>query len=98
MNITVYRITQRAIIDLEEIWNYTYQKRSEEQADRYYQLLIQEFDYIAKYPTSGKSVDYIRRGYRISIVKSHLIFYRLIDSEVEIVRILHQSMDVKNRF
>ncbi|WP_324556630.1 type II toxin-antitoxin system RelE/ParE family toxin [Agriterribacter sp.] len=34
-----------------------------------------------------------------SKVKSHLIFYRLIEkqNEIEIIRILHQRMDIENR-
>jgi len=47
----------------------------------------------------GKSVDHIRNGYRISYVKSHIIFYKIGDvNNLEIIRILHQSMDVENQF
>lgn len=98
MSKIAYRISQKAISDLEEIWLYSCTTWSKEQADRYYELLIHEFEYVAKYPTSGRSVAHIREGYRISIIKSHLIFYRILNSEIEIVRILHQSMDMETRF
>jgi len=47
---------------------------------------------------AGKSAESIRKGYRVSQVKSHLIFYRKADDGViEIVRILHQRMDTKRQ-
>lgn len=93
-----YRISEIAIEDLENIWLYTFQTWSPEQADRYYNLLINEFEYISSNFDYGRSVDYIRQGYRTSKIKSHLIFYRKSDDEVvEIIRVLHESLDVENR-
>ncbi|WP_420388674.1 type II toxin-antitoxin system RelE/ParE family toxin [Roseivirga sp.] len=47
---------------------------------------------------SGKSVDQVRKGYRVTKIKSHLICYRQGENgTVEIVRILHQRMDIKKR-
>ncbi len=41
---------------------------------------------------------HLRKGYRAAKVKSHLIFYKLSSSdEIEIVRILHERMDIENR-
>jgi len=93
-----YRISEKAVEDLENIWTYTFQKWSIEQADRYYSLIINEIEFITKNFTTGKSMDHIKKGYRASIVKSHLIFYRKSqDNQVEVIRILHQRMDVENR-
>ena len=41
-------ISKRAISDLEEIWLYTVEKWSIEQADRYYNLIFDEITYICK--------------------------------------------------
>jgi toxin ParE1/3/4 len=90
-----YRISEKAVDDLERIWLYTYENWSFEQADRYYQLIIDEIDFIAANKLSGKSMDHIKKGYRVSIVKSHLIFYKIQnDGIIEIIRVLHQMMDV----
>jgi len=92
-----YRISEKAVKDLEIIWEYTYENWSVNQADRYYKLIISEIEFIATYSTSGKSMDHIKEGYRATIVKSHLIFYRIhTDNIIEIIRILHQRMDVEN--
>lgn len=93
-----YRIRQEAINDLNKIWVFTFHNWSREQADRYYNLIIAEIEFIADNFMSGKSVEHIRKGYRVTKIQSHLIFYRKVENEtVEIVRILHQRMDIKKR-
>jgi toxin ParE1/3/4 len=93
-----YRFTNEAVRDLEEIWSYTKQKWSLEQADRYYNLIIDEVEFVSSNPLSGRSIDYIKEGYRSTKVKSHLIFYKQHeDDTILIVRILHQNMDCEKR-
>ncbi len=93
-----YRISEKAVEDLENIWTYTFHKWSIEQADRYYNLIINEFEFISKNFMAGKSMDHIKSGYRASIVKSHLVFYRKSqNNQVEIIRILNQRMDIETR-
>lgn len=95
---TRYSLTKNAVKDLEEIWFYTFEKWSVEQADRYYNLIINEIEFIASNPLLGSPIDQIKQGFRSSMVKSHVIFYKMQnDGTVLIVRILHQSMDVENR-
>ncbi len=93
-----YRISEQAINDLNDIWVYTLNKWSKEQADRYYDLIIGEIEFIADNFLTGKSAEQTRKNYRVTKVKSHLIFYRKVENDiVEIVRILHQRMDIKKR-
>lgn len=88
---------EEAIHDLEDIWLYTLKTWSQEQADRYHSLIMKEIDYLATNPESGKKIYHIREGYRTSKVKSHYIFFRFTLNELEIVRILHEKMDISNR-
>ncbi|MCB4809130.1 type II toxin-antitoxin system RelE/ParE family toxin [Tamlana sp. 62-3] len=93
-----YRISKQAIKDLDKIWIYTLNKWSKEQADRYYDLIIAEIEFIADNYLTGKSAEQTRKNYRVTNIKSHLIFYRKVENDiVEIVRILHQRMDIKKR-
>ena len=93
-----YRITNKAIKDLEDIWNYTLETWSERQADMYYEMLINSCQHIADNPTCGKSYNEITEDLSGFIAKKHIIFYRLVThGEIEIVRILHGSMDLKNK-
>ncbi len=98
MSTNKYRISKLAIADLNDIWVYTFHKWSKQKADRYYDLLIGEIEFIADNYLAGKSVEQTRKNYRVTKLKSHLIFYRKVEnSTVEIVRILHQRMDIKKR-
>lgn len=93
-----YHFSEDAVEDLNGIWLYTFNTWSLEQADRYYQLLINECEYIAQHPHSGKPMEHVKKGYHASRVKSHIIFYKMTKNNgVEIIRILHQQMDIENR-
>jgi len=92
------KISQKAQEDLINIWEYTYKNWSLIQADRYYQIIINCINEVRKQPDLGKNYGFIRNGYRANKVKSHIVFYRLTsEDEIEIIRILHQRMDLKNR-
>ncbi|HEX4372538.1 MAG TPA: type II toxin-antitoxin system RelE/ParE family toxin [Puia sp.] len=92
-----FAISKKAVADLEEIWLYTVEKWSVEQADRYYDLIFDEISYICKNNNSGRSMEHVRKGYRASKVKSHLIFYRILNDTIQVIRILHERMDIENR-
>lgn len=91
-----YLISKLAALDLEEIWFFSVEKWSIEQADRYYSLILDEIEYICTNINVGKSMDHVRKGYRASKVKSHLIFYRVNKNTIEIIRILQERMDIES--
>lgn len=94
-----YKITQEALQDLEKIWLYTFETWSINQADRYFNLIMQEIEYLSENPHYGKDYNHVRKGYFRSKVKSHLIFYKIDTKKnfVEIIRVLHQKMDIDNQ-
>jgi toxin ParE1/3/4 len=93
-----YKLTNKAVEDLSEIWNYTFEVWSEQQADKYYKELIAFCREIAKNQQLGKTYEGISKQLLGMRANSHIIFYRVIDNQcVEITRILHESMDLKNR-
>ena len=72
-----YKISKQAEIDLENIWLYTFEEWSIDQADYYFDLIMDEIEYISKNPKTGKDYNEIRKGYFRSRVKSHFIFYKI---------------------
>ena len=94
-----YKISVEAKSDIEKIWLYTFENWSLEQADRYFELIMNEIEYIAENPNSGNDYSDVRKGYLRIRIKSHFIFYKVNkkQNEVEIIRILHQRMDIENR-
>lgn len=95
---TKYRISKLAQQDLENIWDYTVDEWSIEQAEKYIGGLLSCFDRLAAGSTIGKPVEYIRQGYKKTLYGKHYIFYRIAADEIiEIIRVLHVSMDVESR-
>jgi toxin ParE1/3/4 len=95
---TQFRISRKALEDIDKIWIYTFEKWSTNQANYYYRLIYQEINFISENYESGKSIDEIKPGYRQVKIKSHLIIYKKgEDGVVEIVRVLHQKMDIPNQ-
>jgi toxin ParE1/3/4 len=94
-----YKISVKASEDIQNIWLYTFENWSLEQADRYVNLIFDEIEYLADNPKSSKNYNHIRKSYRCSKVKSQLVFYRIVDkqAEIEVIRVLHQQMDIENR-
>jgi len=93
-----YYLTNKAVQDLSDIWNYTCLKWSENQADKYYGLLIDSFQEIADNPELGKNYDGIASLLFGIHTNRHIIFYRKMNiDKIEITRILHDSMDLKRR-
>jgi toxin ParE1/3/4 len=93
-----YRLTKKAVEDLTDIWNYTIENWSENQADIYYQLLINSIREIAHKPYIGKKYSGILDNLKGLKIGRHIIFYHEISEHiVEIIRILHEQMDLKNR-
>ena len=94
-----YSLTNKAITDLSEIWDYSCAQFSENQADLYYLDLISYCEILAENPTIGKKYDELDLGILGFVAKKHLIFYKILDpNEILIIRILSGNVDLKNRF
>ena len=89
-------ISRKAVSHIQEIWLYTVEKWSVEQADRCYNLIFDEISYICKHINSGNQRGLFEKGIRHR--KSNLIFfYKKRNDIVEVIRILHERMDIDNR-
>ena len=93
-------ISELAKKDIRDIWNYTKSEWSEEQANRYYNDLLDLCERIASNPEIiGRSYDDIRPNLRGAYCGRHIIFYRILSQrKVRIVRILHMAMDFPRHF
>jgi toxin ParE1/3/4 len=92
-----FYLTNKAVEDINDIWNYTVETWSENQAEIYYALIIDSFQLLANKPSQGKSYEVVERNVLGFKTGQHVIFYRTItEKEIEIVRILHGMMDMKS--
>lgn len=89
-----YRLSPLAEADLEEIWLYTFREWSLEQADTYHRDIIKAIEGLA----CGRNVWHktnIRAGYWKYPIGKHVIFFRHPEGFLDVIRILHERMDVK---
>lgn len=93
-----YQLTNIAVQDLSEIWEYTVNTWSEKQADKYYFMLLDTCQELAEGKVVGKNYPEINNeifGFRAG---QHILFYRkLTANKIEIARILHAQMDLRNK-
>ncbi len=93
-----YHLSNKAVEDLSEIWNYTCDTWSEQQADTYYTTLLNYCKALADHVSFGKKYPEIMSNLLGYKVDQHIIFYREIaEKEIEVIRILHNRMDLKRR-
>ncbi|MCH8544000.1 MAG: type II toxin-antitoxin system RelE/ParE family toxin [Alcanivorax sp.] len=90
-------ITPKAESDLISIWVYTCEKWGAEQADRYLDQLEAGMNQLIHYSSLGTSYAHVLPGYRRLQVERHGVFYRVVEQEVLVVRVLHEDMDAPER-
>ena len=91
-------LRQEAINDLSDIWEYTFQEWSENQADKYYETIKFACKEIGKNPNIGRIYTEISKNLLGFKSGKHIIFYcQISENEIEVIRILHERMDLKNR-
>jgi toxin ParE1/3/4 len=88
------QLTPLAEFDLEEIWLYTVQHWSVDQTDRYVRDLLDTMQALARGRKSGQ-VCTVREGYFRYSAGSHIVFYRQTPGTLNVVRVLHQRMDIE---
>jgi toxin ParE1/3/4 len=87
-------LSPAAIADLDAIWDYTADQWSIAQADRYVGQIRREIVALVDGSVSGRSIDAVRKGYFKRSAGSHFIVYRTVDDVVDVMRILHNRMDI----
>ncbi|WP_175961447.1 type II toxin-antitoxin system RelE/ParE family toxin [Burkholderia pyrrocinia] len=88
------RLTPLAELDLEDIWRYTVEHGSLEQADHYHRDLVGTMEALARGKKAGRTC-IVRNGYFRYAVGSHVVFYRETDDTIDVIRVLHQRMDIE---
>ncbi|WP_343708852.1 type II toxin-antitoxin system RelE/ParE family toxin [Mycobacterium sp.] len=90
-----YLFSPAARADVEHIWDYTAEHWGVDQAENYLLELQHSIERAVANPRIGQACDEIRAGYRKLASGSHVLFYRAAaDDVIDVVRILHQRMDI----
>ena len=92
-------LTEAAKNDLKDIAWFTQKRWEFEQRNKYLRILDDSFHEPANNPATGMACNKIKVGYYKFPIQSHMVFYRQKgDLKIQIVRILHKSMDVEIQF
>lgn len=91
-----YRLSRYAERDIQKILTYTIDTWGIRQFNKYRDLIKQSLHMLSTDPQTSisRKRDELFSGCRSYLFGKHIIFYRVRRSNVEIVRILHQRMDV----
>lgn len=90
-------VTPKAESDLTGIWLYTCEQWGIDQADEYLDQLGAGLEQLLNYPLLGADYAHVLPGYRRLQVEHHAVFYKILESEVLVVRVLHEGMDAPQR-
>jgi toxin ParE1/3/4 len=84
----------KARSDLNSIWDHTVETWGHERAEQYLRALNQAFETLAGKPRLGRLYDEVHEGLRVYPSGRHLIFFFATEDGIDVVRVLHERMDI----
>lgn len=93
-----YILSEFADKDLEDIFDYTRLNFGFDQAEKYLLEIEDVFQNLVENPKSGRKRNEIKEGLYSFPKDNHVIFYRILDLHIRIVRVLHGSRDIPKLF
>lgn len=93
-----YRLSEAAQADLQDIRRYTLDRWGAQQARHYLVELALRFEQLAATLELGRTREDLQAGIRSFNARHHTIFYRKSADGIDIVRVLHPSMDIRSHF
>jgi toxin ParE1/3/4 len=84
--------------DLLDIWAYYASEASEDVADNIVEQIVAVARRVHGLPMSGRPRHDLQAGLRAVLAQPYVIFYRMTDADVEIVRVLHGRRDIAAEF
>lgn len=92
-----YFVSPQATQDLAQINDYLF-AGDPEVADRFLSNITQKFELLANFPNMGRRRDELSSSLRSFPVDDYLIFYRLIEDGIEVVRVVSGYRDLDTLF
>lgn len=86
-------LSPRARADLDGIWDYSAAQWGDDRAERYVREIWRAITTVAANSRRATACDHIRPGYFKFAVGAHVLFFRMEQDHLDIVRILHARMD-----
>lgn len=93
-----FRLTPRAAADLNHIAVYSLRKWGRQQTTAYLKALNERFLWLAEVPEIERARTELLPELRSFGEGSHIIFYRARETIIDIVGVVHMSMDIDSNF
>ena len=90
-----YILSKKTQEDIDTIYEFGVLKFGKDQALNYLSELRAHFELLLKNPEIGKKRDEIKYGLYSLPCASHIIFYRILNNHLRIIRVLHGSRDLR---
>jgi toxin ParE1/3/4 len=87
-----------AVTDLSDIWDYYAGVAGPPAANAIVGKIRDVCRVLDDHPLAGRARDEIRPGLRCMVASPHIVFYRVIDDAVEIVRVIDGRRDIDEIF
>jgi len=88
-----YILSPEAQNSLKSIRAYSINNFGIKRTKSYLQTILKQFQQLAENPSSGIVREDLNVGYYCKFVGSHTIYYRIKSTHIEIIDVLHQSME-----
>ena len=93
-----YILSPEAIVDLQDIYDFTLDEWGEAQAEKYLNEIYSVFDRLTQHPNIGRLRAELSDGLRSTPVGAHVIYFMPWQDHLAIVRVLHGARDVESEF
>ena len=93
-----FSLTEKAKSDLKNVARFTQKRWGRDQRNLYLKSLDDCFQRLSRNPSMGKACSDLRPGYHKFPTGSHVVYFRSkTNKQIEIVRVLHENMDVETQ-
>ncbi len=89
-------LSPEAQLSLKQIKTYSIKQFGTARTNRYLNEILLAFRALLENPDMGRSRDELMPGYYSYFVGSHTIYYRIKPDLIEVIDVLHQSMEPSN--
>ena len=86
-------LTPKAKSDLDGIWDYSVRNWGVMRAEKYIRDIWAVLENQAEQASCEDTEAHVRAGYSKKRIESHVLFFKSDDVKIDVIRILHQSMD-----
>lgn len=94
---SLYRIAPQALREIDEIIDFI-KKDNPRAAENWSLSILEKCAALARFPRMGRARDELAPGLLAFPVGAYLIFYRIAENHIEIIRVLHAARDIPAAF